>query len=67
MAILQIKMTKKQNKALKRMARELGTDVPGVLQTGFALLAIAIREQKAGNKLAIAKNNKIVKEIIGVW
>lgn len=67
MAILKVNMTKKQKRALQKIADDLETDIPGVLQRGFALLVIAIREHKAGNQLAVTKDDKIIKEIIGVW
>ena len=64
---MSVKMTKKQKKSLQKMADDLETDIPGVLQQGFALLEIAIREHKEGNQLSITKDGKILKEIIGVW
>ena len=67
MAKLQIAMDKKQKRALQKMADDLETDIPGVLQMSFAMLKIALREHKAGNQLAVTKDNKIIKEIIGIW
>ena len=67
METLSIKMTKKQKRALQKMADDMDKDISGVLQTGFALLQVAIRESKEGNDLAVTKDNEIIKEIVGVW
>ena len=53
MPILRIDMTKKQKKVLQKMADDVGTDIPGVLQRSFALLDIALKEHKGEYKWPI--------------
>ena len=66
MSLLKIEITKKQDKALQKMADQLGTTKAKVLQKGMVLLQVALRENKDGNKIGITRDNKIIKEIVGI-
>lgn len=63
---LNIQFTVKQKKSLDEMAEELGTTKAGVLKTALSLLKVAIREREQQNNIAVVKNGKVVKEIVGI-
>lgn len=63
---LNIQFNDKQNKSLEDMAEELGTTKAGVLKTALSLLKVAIREREQQNNIAVVKDGKIVKEIVGI-
>lgn len=63
---LNIQFNDRQKKALEELAGELGTTKAGVLKTALALLEVAIREKREGNRLGVLKDNAIVKEIVGI-
>jgi predicted transcriptional regulator len=63
---MNIQFTDRQKKSLEEMAQELGTTQAGVLKTALSLLKVAIREREQQNELAVVKNGKIVKEIVGL-
>ena len=65
-ARLNVQFTEKQNKALCEIADELGTSKSGVLKTALSLLKVALRERRSGNRISIVKDNKVIKEIIGL-
>ena len=64
---LNVQFTDRQTEALARMANELGTTRAGVLKTALALLEVAIREERAGNAIAVIRGETVVKEIVGLW
>jgi len=61
-----ITFTDRQVISLEDMAKELDTDMAGVLKAGMSLLIVYLREQENGNEFAIVKDGKIVKEIVGL-
>ena len=63
---LNIQFNDKQKKSLEQMARELGTTQAGVLKTALSLLKVAIREREQDNSIAVVKDGKVVKEIVGI-
>ena len=63
---LNIQFNEKQKKALEKLANDLGTTKAGVIKTGLSLLEVALREKKLGNQLGVVRDNKVVKEIIGI-
>jgi hypothetical protein len=63
---LNIQFNEKQGQALEEMAEELGTTKANVLKTALSLLQLAIREKKSGNGLGVIKEDKVVKEIVGL-
>ena len=63
---LNIQFNDKQKKSLEEMATELGTTQAGVLKTALSLLKVAIREREQDNDIAVVKDGKIVKEIVGI-
>jgi hypothetical protein len=58
--------TNPQRESIRKMAAQLGCKQGGVFKAAFALLQIAIREQRLGNKLAIVRDGQVVREIVGV-
>jgi hypothetical protein len=48
------------------MADELGTSQAGVLKTALSLLKVAIREREQKNHIAVVRDGKVVKEIVGI-
>ena len=63
---LNIQFNDKQKKSLEEMATELGTTQAGVLKTALSLLKVAIREREQDNDIAVVKDGKVVKEIVGI-
>jgi hypothetical protein len=63
---LNVKFNDRQQKALDEMAQELGTTKAGVLKTALSLLEVALRERKTGNQISVTKDDKVLKEIIGL-
>lgn len=66
MSRLNIQFSDRQNKALDELAEELGTTKAGVLKSALALLEVALRERKEGNRIGVVKDNTVVKEIVGI-
>ena len=64
---LNVEFSEKQKGALERLASEMYTTKAGVLRRALALLEIALREQKNGNRVGIVRNHKEVKEIVGIF
>ncbi len=63
---LNIQFTDKQKKSLDEMAKELSTTKAGVLKTALSLLKVAIREREQQNDIAVVKDGKVIKEIVGI-
>ena len=61
---LNLDLTPEAYELLQRLADESGKNMAEVLRTGLALYGVAWDEKNEGNKLAIAKDGKIEKEII---
>jgi hypothetical protein len=65
-ARLDVQFTEDQSKAIEEMARQLGTNEAGALKTALSLLQAALGERKKDNRLAVVKDGKIIKEIVGI-
>jgi hypothetical protein len=63
---LNVQFTDRQRRLLDDMAEDLGTTKAGVLKTALSLLEVAVREKKEGNRLGVVRDNKVVKEIVGI-
>ena len=63
---LNVQFTEKQKKSLDDMSRVLGTTKAGVLKTALSLLKVALREREQHNQIAVVKDGKVVKEIVGI-
>lgn len=66
MTRMNIRLTEKQKRSLEEMEDKLGTTKADVIRRSLSLLAVAIRELEQQNSIAVAKNGKVVKEIIGI-
>ena len=66
MTRLNVQFNDRQKKSLEEMAKELGTSQAGVLKTALSLLKVAIREREQDNEIAVVKDGKVVKEIVGI-
>lgn len=64
---LNVQFTEEQRHALEELAKELDTTKVGVLKTALSLLVVASREKRVGNAIAVVKDGKIVKEIVGIF
>lgn len=49
---------------LQKLADEAGKNMADVLRTGLAIYGMAQEEKQKGRSLAIAKDDKVVKEIL---
>ena len=65
-ARMNIQFSERQKKSLEEMASELGTSQAGVLKTALSLLRVALREREQNNQIAVVKDGRIVKEIVGI-
>jgi len=63
---MNVQFSERQKKSLEEMAAELGTSQAGVLKTALSLLKVAIREREQHNQIAVVKDGKVVKEIVGI-
>ena len=63
---MNIQFSDRQKKSLEEMANELGTSQAGVLKTALSLLRVALREREQKNQIAVVKDGKVVKEIVGI-
>lgn len=64
MGRLNVRFSDRQKESLEGMANDLDTTMSEVLRKALALLRVALREQRAGNQIAIVKEGKVLKEII---
>lgn len=63
---LNVQFSERQQHALDEMANEMGTTKAGVLRTALSLLEVALREKKHGNRIGVVKDEKVLKEIVGI-
>jgi len=63
---MNIQFNERQKKSLEEMAAQLGTSLAGVLKTALSLLKVALRELKQHNQIAVVRDGKVVKEIVGI-
>lgn len=63
---LVVQFNSRQQKAFDVMVDDLHTTKAGVLKLALSLLAVAVRERKEGNRIGVIKDEKIVKEIVGI-
>lgn len=63
---MNVQFTERQKKSLEEMADELGTSQAGVLKTALSLLKVALREREQNNQIAVVREGKVVKEIVGI-
>ena len=66
MTRLNVQFSEKQRKSLDEMAEELSTTKAGVLKSALSLLEVALRERKHGNRIGVVKDDKVLKEIVGI-
>ncbi len=66
MSRLNVQFSDRQQKALDELAEELGTTKAGVLKSALSLLEVALRERREGNRIGVVRDNKVVKEIVGI-
>ena len=63
---LNVQFSEKQRRALDELAEELDTTKAGVLKTALSLLHVALLEKKNGNNIGVVRDDKVVKEIVGI-
>ena len=63
---MNVQFSERQRKALAELADELDTTKAGVIKAALSLLEVALREQRAGNRIGVVKDNKVLKEIVGI-
>jgi len=63
---MNVQFSERQKKSLEEMAGELGTSQAGVLKTALSLLKVALREREQQNQIAVVKDGRVVKEIVGI-
>lgn len=67
MSAMNVEFSEATDALLKRLADQLGTSKAGVLRFGIALMNIATQEQAKGNRLGVVHEDRVVREIVGVW
>jgi len=65
-AKLNIQFNARQNQVLEEISDDLSMTKAGVLKAALALYEIVLREKRQGNALGIIRNDKVIKEIIGI-
>lgn len=63
---MNVQFTERQKKSLEEMAQEMNTSQAGVLKTALSLLRVALRERENHNEIAVVKDGKVIKEIVGI-
>ena len=63
---MNVQFNERQKRSLEEMAAELGTSQAGVLKTALSLLKVALREREQHNQIAVVRDGKVVKEIVGI-
>lgn len=63
---MNVHFTERQKKLLEEMAEEMGTTQAGVLKAALSLLRVALREKGNGNDIAVVKDGRVIKEIVGI-
>ena len=63
---LNVQFSEMQKKSLEQMAEELSTTKAGVLKAALSLMEVTLRERRGGNRIGVIRDNKVVKEIIGI-
>ena len=63
---MNVQFNERQKKSLEEMAAELGTSQAGVLKTALSLFKVALREREQHNQIAVVRDGKVVKEIVGI-
>lgn len=63
---MNVQFTERQKKSLEDMAAEMGTTQAGVLKAALSLLRVALREKENHNDIAVVKDGRVVKEIVGI-
>lgn len=61
-----VAFNKAQAKCLEEMAKELDTTKAAVLRAALSLLQTALHEKKRGNSIGVIRDDKVIKEIIGI-
>jgi len=61
-----IKMRINQNgiEQIAKLSLAMNISIEEVLLKSLALLSVCLREKKCGNKIAIVKDDKIIKEVV---
>jgi len=63
---LNIQFNERQRTALEGLAQELGTTKAGVLRKALSLLEVTLRERRVGNQIGIVRENRIIREVVGI-
>ncbi len=64
--VVSVRFSKGAIEALSGLAKRFESTKVGVIRKGLLLLTLAINEQEAGNEIAVVKDGKIIKEIVGI-
>lgn len=67
MCRLTVLLSDPQSEELQRLAGELDDSQTGVIRQALVLLRHVLNERKAGNTLAIARGDKVLREIVPLW
>lgn len=53
--------------SIDELSKKLRIDKTDVLTNGLRLLRIFVRASEDGNTIAVARNDRVVKELVGPW
>ncbi len=67
MKAMNVKFSDESADALVRIADDMGTSKADALRFGLALLRLAFKEERDGNKIGIIRDGAVVREIVSVW
>lgn len=62
---IKMRINQKGIEEISKLALLMDIPIESVLRKSFALLSVCLREKKFGNTIAIVKDNKIIKEVVG--
>lgn len=65
--VVNLKLDDRQRASLEQMALTLDTSMTGVIRKSLALMSLVIDERAKGNEIAITKDDKIIKAIVGIF
>lgn len=63
---MNIQFSDRQKRSLEKMAAKLGTSHAGVFKTALSLLRAVLRERNPETQIAIVKDGRVLKTIVGV-
>lgn len=63
---MHVQLTGAQQEALEEMADEMNVSQAKVIGTAFALLKVVLRELRKNHRIAVTKDGRVIKRLVGI-